>query len=108
MIKFIPFEQGDVIGFTALDGENKIGSCMFSISGYSMNFETVDCGDDIITEGLARAAMNYAANRNAYIAKIRKELSTQAFIRLGFEGEEVLSVEIPEALASGCTCGSMQ
>ena len=58
-----------------------------------------------ISEGLARAAMNYAANRFAYIAEISKELSSSAFIRLGFSGENVLRVEIPEALMSGCTCG---
>ncbi len=105
MIRFIPFEKNGAIGVTALDGENEIGCCTFSISGYFMTFESVECEDDIITEGLARSAMNYSANRNAYIAKIKKELSSPAFKRLGFEGDEILSVEIPEALASGCTCG---
>ena len=50
--------------------------------------------------------MNYAANRNAYIALISRELSSEAFERLGFKGDEILSVEIPEALASGCSCGN--
>ena len=108
MISFIPFENNGIVGMTALDGENKIGCCTFSTEGYFMTFDSVECDDDVITEGLARAAMNYAANRNAYIAKIRKELSSAAFIRLGFEGDELLSVEIPEALASGCTCGGVQ
>lgn len=107
MIRFIPFENNETAGMTALDGENEIGKCEFTVDGYSMTFVSVDCTDDIITEGLARAAMNYAANRYAYIAKISKGLSSAAFIRLGFSGEEVLSVEIPEALASGCTCGNM-
>ena len=104
MIRFIPFEKEKIAGMTALDGENEIGRCEFMLEGYNMTFVSVECSDDIITEGLARAAMNYAANRNAYIAKINKELSSAAFIRLGFSGEAVLSVEIPEALASGCTC----
>lgn len=108
MIKFIPFENNGVAGMTALDGETEIGKCEFTVEGYFMTFVSVDCSDDIIAEGLARAAMNYAANRNAYIAKIKKELSSAAFIRLGFSGEEILSVEIPEALASGCTCGCKQ
>lgn len=104
MIRFIPFKKDKIAGMTALDGENEIGRCEFTVDGYSMTFVSVDCSDDIITEGLARAAMNYAANRYAYIAKISKELSSPAFARLGFSGDDVLSVEIPEALASGCTC----
>ncbi len=105
MIRFVPFEENGIIGMSAFEGEDKIGICTFSIDGYYMNFVSVECDDDIITEGLARAAMNYAANRNAYIAKINKEFSSSAFVRLGFKGDDILSVEIPEALASGCTCG---
>lgn len=105
MIRFIPYENENVLGMKAFDGENEAGSCTFSLDGYFMSFLSVDCSDDIITEGLARAAMNYGANRNAYIAKIKKSISSAAFERLGFSGGEELSVEIPEALASGCTCG---
>lgn len=105
MIRFIPFENENVSGMKALDGENEAGLCTFSLDGYFMTFLSVDCSDDIITEGLARAAMNYGANRNAYIAKIKKSISSAALERLGFSGGEELSVEIPEALASGCTCG---
>lgn len=105
MIKFIPFEVNGITGITALEGEDKIGLCTFIIDGFYMTFDSVDCSDDIITEGLARAAMNYAANRNVYIAKICKGLSSPAFTRLGFSGDDILSVEIPEALASGCSCG---
>lgn len=107
MIKFIPFNRDGITEITALDGDNAIGSCTFSIDGYFMSFNSVDCNDDIITEGLARSAMNYAANRNAYIAKISKDISSAAFVRLGFSGDDMLCVEIPEALASGCTCGGI-
>lgn len=106
MISFVPNAEGDILGMTAFEGENQLGKCEFAISGYFMNFISVECSDDIIKEGLARAAMNYAANRNAYIAKVPKEFSAPAFIRLGFAGEDELSVEIPEALASGCSCGN--
>ena len=108
MIRFIPLENGDNTVISAFDGEAEIGKCEFSLDGYSMTFVSVDCSDDIIVEGLARAAMNYAANRYAYIAQISKELSSPAFLRLGFSGEDVLNVEIPEALASGCSCGNMK
>ena len=105
MIRFVPFEKNGVIGMDAFENDVNIGSCTFVINGFDMKFLTVDCNDDIIVEGLARASMNYAANRYAYIAKIDKELSSIAFIRLGFSGDEVLSVEIPVALTSGCSCG---
>ncbi len=105
MIRFIPFESENCMGMKAVEGESEAGICTFAIDGYFMNFLSVDCSDDIITEGLARAAMNYAANRNVYIAKIGRELSSPAFLRLGFSGDDELSVEIPEALTSGCSCG---
>ena len=91
----------------ALDYQQWVNIGMaLKLEGYSVRFLAVNCSDDIITEGLARAAMNYAANRNAYIALISRELSSEAFERLGFKGDEILSVEIPEALASGCSCGN--
>lgn len=107
MIRFVPFTTDEIAGMAAFDGEeNEIGRCTFSIDGYLMKFLSVDCADDIIIEGLARASMNYAANRYAYIAEIGKDISSPAFFRLGFSGEDVLRVEIPEALMSGCNCGN--
>lgn len=105
MIRFIPFEKDGIAGINAVENEVNIGSCSFKINGFDMKFISVDCNDDIITEGLARAAMNYAANRFAYIAMIDKSISSPAFSRLGFTGDEILSVEIPVALTSGCSCG---
>ncbi len=105
MIRFIPFENDDVIGMKAVENENEIGCCTFRINGFDMVFISVECSDDIIVEGLARAAMNYAANRYAYIAKIEKKNVSPAFLRLGFTGDEILTVEIPDALTSGCNCG---
>lgn len=104
MIKFLPFKIDGIIGIKALENESELGFCTFSLSGFNMKFEELCCEDDIITEGLARAAMNYAANKNAYIAKIDRAHFCAAFKRLGFEGGEVMSVEIPVALTSGCSC----
>lgn len=105
MIKFVPFENDGIIGIKAVENENDIGFCTFEINGFDMTFLSVECNDDIVTEGIARSAMNYGANRNAYIAKISKQLVSPAFIRLGFSGDEMLSVEIPVSLTSGCSCG---
>lgn len=104
MISFLPSEEENRVVFNAVDGEKIIGSCAIILNGYDAEFVFVECEDDIITEGLARSAMNYAANRMAYIAKIKSALVKPAFIRLGFEGEDMLTVEIPQALSSGCSC----
>ena len=105
MIRFVPYECDGVLGIKAVENDVEAGFCTFDINGFDMEFLTVDCSDDIITEGIARADMNYAANRYAYIAKISKSIVSPAFLRLGFTGDDILSVEIPVALTSGCTCG---
>lgn len=104
MIRFVPDTAEALIKITAFDADESIGMCTFTVDGYFMDFQSIECGDDLITEGLARAAMNCAANRSVYIARIKKELSRPAFVRLGFTGEDTLSVEIPQALGSGCSC----
>ena len=104
MIKFLPLEDNGLITITAYENNSELGSCVFSLSGYNLDFVKVSCEDDIITEGLARAALNYGANYNAYIARLNKDYLCPAFIRLGFKGGDVLEVEIPEALTSGCSC----
>ena len=104
MIKFITHDDDGTYVTKALENEVQLGLCTFTVSGFDMKFEAVSCKDDIIIEGLARAAMNFAANRNAYIAKIKSEHMCAAFKRLGFSGDNEPSVEIPEALTSGCSC----
>ena len=104
MIKFLPYEDAESVGIKAYENDEVLGFCTFRLAGFNMDFEVISCDDDIITEGLARAAMNYGANKNAYIARIRRTHLCPAFERLGFKGEETLSVEIPEALTSGCSC----
>lgn len=103
MIRFLPCEPDKM---KAYEGEKEVGICSFSIDGYTMNFESiaVDNNDAIITEGLIRSSMNYAANRGAYISKVKKGTAQAVFEFLGFKGEEFLSAEIPEVLTAGCGC----
>lgn len=103
MIRFLPFESDSMKAF---DGEKEVGICSFSIDGYVMTFNslTADNDDPIITEGLIRSAMNYAANRGAYISKVKKGTAQNVFEFLGFKGDDVLSAEIPEVLTAGCGC----
>ena len=104
MLTFLPDHEQDKFCFRAFEAEQELGVCTFVSEGFKMFFLTMDCDDDIVAEGLARAAMNSAANRNAYLAYIPRELFRPAFARLGFKDEDGSFVEIPEALAGGCSC----
>ena len=104
MITFLPDHTPDFQRFRAYEKENETGVCTYRVEGYRMIFLSMECDDDIAAEGLARAAMNSAANSNAYLAVISKELFRPAFARLGFKNEDGSFVEIPEALAGGCSC----
>lgn len=104
MITFLPDRKQDVFCFIAFENEKELGFCTYKNEGYRMVFLSMECSDDIAAEGLARAAMNSAANQNAYLAVISKELYRPAFARLGFKNEDNSFVEIPEALAGGCSC----
>lgn len=103
MIRFLPCEANSM---KAYEGDKEVGICSFSIDGYTMTFETLTAENDdaIITEGLIRASMNYAANRGAYISKVKKGVAQSVFEFLGFKGNDILSAEIPEVLTAGCGC----
>lgn len=108
MIRFLPADAPDgSFAFEAFVDETRRGSCSFCIEGYCMDFIAVDCEDPLLTDGLLRAAMNFAANRSAYIARARAGVADRALRQLGFQGEELLTAEIPEAL-SGCACGHQE
>ncbi|MBR6785417.1 MAG: hypothetical protein IKM25_04135 [Clostridia bacterium] len=104
MITFLPDHKQDCFCFRAFENGEELGFCTYRNEGYRMVFLSMECADDIAAEGLARAAMNSAANQNAYLAVISKELYRPAFARLGFENADGAFVEIPEALAGGCSC----
>ena len=95
-------ENGRTV-FEAREEDRMLGECEFEFIPCGMKFTRMDCGDDITAEGLARSSMNYCANRGSYISCIPEGLLSPAFRRLGFS-ETVLTVEIPDALASSC-CG---
>ena len=94
-------EENGVTVFEACEEGRTLGECGFEFIPCGMRFTYMDCGDDITAEGLARSSMNYCANRGSYIACIPESLLSPAFRRLGFS-ETVLTVEIPDALASSC------
>ena len=108
MIRFLPVDAADDgFAFEAFVDEARAGGCRFRIEGYFMEITAVDCADPLLTDGLLRAAMNFSANRNAYIARARLGVADCALRQLGFQGEEMLSAEIPDVLL-GCACGHQE
>lgn len=103
MILFKPAdEMQNSASYIAADDNNEVcGKCSFGFSGFEMRFTSVDCNDDMVKEGLARSAMNYCANRGAFISMIDADMLSPAFERLGFSKDN-LTVEIPDALTSSC------
>ncbi|MBQ7047109.1 MAG: hypothetical protein IJN85_05160 [Oscillospiraceae bacterium] len=82
-----------------------MGECTFSIDGMYMEILSISDNIDALTaEGLVRSALNFGANRNAYIAKANPDkVDSTPFITLGFSKEkDFLVSDIPSALQGSC------
>ena len=105
MIYFKPDSNENSTCIKAFDGDNKIGSCKLSVKGYECELSgiTVSLDDNLLVEGLIRSALNYAANRGAYIANCSQSGFDSVLKMLGFHfSEGVYSGEIPELLKGSC------
>ncbi len=93
-----------VSGYIAYEADgSECGYCAFRLNGYTMEIIDVNVPDrDAETqEGLIRSALNFGANRNAYIAFYKAGEAVEVAKMLGFSGDE-LKGEIPELLAGHC------
>lgn len=82
-----------------------LGSCLFSIKGYNCYIISIDCDyeDKLLVEGYIRAALNFCANRNAYMAHCNLEDVSSVLQLLGFEkNDNVFSGDIPSLLKGSC------
>lgn len=117
MIKYIPVKYTELkepyssdsslsgyFGYDLSDEDRECGKCIFRINGYSMEILSVESNsDDETVEGFIRSALNYGANRNAYIAFYKAENGIKVADMLGFQDKGgVLTGEIPELLAGSC------
>lgn len=108
MIQFVPWQMhATEYGYDArtATGE-RIGGCRCLLQGYHMQITQLDCTNDDfeVCEGLIRAALQYAGNRNAYLARVVADGPyTALFLQLGFVPEgELLQAEIPSVLRGNC------
>ena len=85
--------------------ENELGSCDVSLEAQKCFLDSVVSkgNDSLLAEGLIRSALNYAANRGAYIAVCKDEKFRSVLELLGFDnnGGEYMG-EIPELLRGSC------
>ncbi len=106
MLEFKPGKVSEeVYLYSAYEGDIKLGECTFSIDGMYMEILSVSENIDPLTaEGLVRSALNFGANRNAYIAKANpQKVDATPFVTLGFEEENGFLVsDIPSALQGHC------
>lgn len=91
------------IGF---DDDIKIGDCSCKIDEKFVVIETVNISKDMpdFYEGLIRACLNFAGNRNVYMAKCLDEKYKNVLEMMGFEKdkENVYVGDIPSLLQGSC------
>lgn len=109
MLEFKPFDIDDKLhGYCAEENGTQIGKCVFCVGGLYVDVLSVEAVDSLTAEGLVRSALNFAANRSAYMARADiKKVSAEPFKTLGFEEENGFYVsDIPSALTGSCShCG---
>ena len=94
-----------VCAYVALEDDAILGKCLVEVTGYTCAIsELVQTGaDKLVTEGLVRAALNFAANRGAYLASCSLVQIADVLKMLGFsEKNGVFRGEIPELLKGSC------
>lgn len=94
-----------VCAYVALEDDAILGKCLVEVTGYTCAIsELAQTGaDKLVTEGLVRAALNFAANRGAYLASCSIVQIADVLKILGFSEENgVFRGEIPELLQGSC------
>lgn len=122
MIKFVPVScekleekyssDSSYCGYVGYDlsaDGGECGLCVFRPDGYTVDvLDLKVLNEDAETaEGFIRSALNYAANRGAYIAYYKAPQWIQTAELLGFKKDknDVLCGEIPELLKGSCCKG---
>ncbi len=99
-------DNNRALGYIAYDDNGvECGFSAFYLNGYTVEIieVSVDDKDPETQEGLIRSALNYAANRNAYIAYYSADEGVDVAKLLGFElKEDRLTGEIPFLLTGHC------
>lgn len=100
--------DGDFIygGYTGLTqtGEN-VGKIFMKIDDTKCYVSSLECdvSDSLLVEGFIRAALNFCANRSAYMAYCGDEKIENVLLLLGFQKNNgIYSGDIPTLLTGSC------
>lgn len=92
--------------YVATENDNVFGKCLVMIDEnkcYVSNI-SVNTNDSLNTEGLIRSALNFAANRGAYIAVCNENEQHILLEKLGFKNNNgIFEGEIPVLLQGSCS-----
>lgn len=87
------------------DDQSIVGKCLMKVNEYNCYILKLDCNfsDKLLVEGFLRAALNFCANRNAYMAHCEINEISDVLAYLGFENNNgVYSGDIPTLLKGSC------
>lgn len=94
---------GGYIGLS--QDEESVGKIFMKVSRTKCYISSLECdvSDNLLVEGFIRAALNFCANRSAYMAYCKDERIKNVLLLLGFEEENgVYSGDIPSLLKGNC------
>lgn len=93
------------VKFQALENEEKIGECLLDLSGKNADVSSLNFNSDkpYAVEGLLRAAYNYAATKNFYIATCSCKNIDSFCEKMNFSIKDgVYYSDIPSILMGSC------
>lgn len=100
------FNESSLYGaYTSVSESGGTVKCLIKIDGRFCEIQNIvtDYSDKLLTEGLLRAALNFAGNRGAYTAKCCDENISDVLTILGFKkSEEFYEGDIPTLLQGSC------
>lgn len=97
------FIYGGYIGLA--QNEAYAGKVFMKVSDTKCYVSSLECdvSDSLLVEGFIRAALNFCANRSAYMAYCADERISDVLLMLGFEKNNgVYSGDIPTLLKGSC------
>ncbi|MEG1550711.1 MAG: hypothetical protein RR355_00405 [Oscillospiraceae bacterium] len=91
--------------YIAVEGDKQLGKCIVKIDNMNCEISNleVEINDELLIEGLLRASLNFAGNRNAYIARCSDEKIKDILLLLGFQKkDDYYEGDIPTLLLGSC------
>ncbi|MEG2395819.1 MAG: hypothetical protein RSB11_02165 [Oscillospiraceae bacterium] len=106
IFKLTSTDEKSVYGaYIAVEGDKQLGKCIVKIDNMNCEISNleVEINDELLIEGLLRASLNFAGNRNAYMARCSDEKIKDILLLLGFQKkDDYYEGDIPTLLLGSC------